>query len=113
MIIGGVAARCDLPLDELEDIYLAVGELLRVAGELEPLDRYAVELEVGDDALHVRTGPFHSRDLRERLDLEPSTQLCLNLCQLLNGVLESFAVNETNDGFSVVMTKVLAAASIA
>lgn len=108
MLIGGVGARYDLPLDEIDDIYLAVGELLRVAADLEPLPCYAIEIEVDDDRLHVRTGPFHSQDLRALLDLEPSTQLCLNLCQLLNGVLNSFAVQDGTGEFSVTLTKALA-----
>jgi hypothetical protein len=109
MIIGGVGARCDLPLDEIDDIYLAVGELLRVAGDLESLEHYTIELDVDDDRLNLRAGPFHSHDLRARLDLEPSTQLCLNLCQLLNGVLYSFAVEDGAEEFSVTMTKTLGA----
>lgn len=109
MIVGGVGARWDLPLDEIDDIYLALGELLRVAGELEPLERYTIEVDVDEDRLNLRTGPFHSDDLRARLDLEPSTQLCLNLCQLLNGVLYSFAVEDGAEEFSVTMTKTLGA----
>ncbi len=109
MVIGGIGARFDLPLDEIDDIYLAVGELLRVAGDLEPLEHYTIEVEVDEDELNVRTGPFHSDDLRARLDLEPSTQLCLNLCQLLNGVLQSFAVQDAAGEFSVTMTKALGA----
>lgn len=107
MVIGGVGARCDLSLDELDDIYLAVGELWRVAADLEPLSRYALELEVGAQALSLHAGPFHSPDLRARLELEPTTQLCLNLCQLLDGVLESFSVQDGEGEFSVTMTKML------
>jgi hypothetical protein len=107
MVIGGVGARCDLSLDELDDIYLAVGELWRVATELEPLSRYALELEVEAQTLSLRAGPFHSPDLRARLEFEPTTQLCLNLCQLLDGVLESFSVQDGDGEFSVTMTKML------
>ncbi len=46
MVIGGVGARFDLSLDELDDIYLAVGELLRVAGELEAAATYTSKMEV-------------------------------------------------------------------
>ena len=107
MVIGGVGARCDLSIDELDDIYLAVGELWRVAGEFEPLQRYTLELEIVPPALRLRAGPFHSPDLRTCLSLVPSTPPCLDLRQLLDGVLQSFTVHDGDGEFSVVMTKAL------
>lgn len=107
MVIGGVGARCDLSLDDLDDIYLAVSELLRVAGELESLQRYVLELEISPQALNLRAGPFSSPGLRACLSLEPSTIPCLDLRQLLDGVLQSFVVHDEDGKFSVVMTKAL------
>ena len=105
MVIGGVGARFDLPLDDLEDLYLAVGELLRVADELEAAATYDLTIDVASDRLAMTVGPFRSPELLARLRVEPTTELCLDLCQLLDGVLDSFAVQESSGGFTVEMAK--------
>ena len=105
MVIGGVGARFDLSLDDLEDLYLAVGELLRVADELEAAATYDLTIDVASDRLAMRVGPFRSPELLARLRVEPTTELCLDLCQLLDGVLDSFAVQESGGAFTVEMAK--------
>ncbi len=105
MVIGGVGARFDLSLDDLEDLYLAVEELLRVAGELAPAATYELSIEVAPDRLALTVGPFRSPELLARLRVEPTTELCLDLCQLLDGVLDSFAVREHGADFTVEMIK--------
>ena len=105
MVIGGVGARFDLSLDDLEDLYLAVEELLRVAGELASAATYELSIEVASDRLALTVGPFRSPELLARLRVEPTTELCLDLCQLLDGVLDSFAVREHGADFTVEMIK--------
>ena len=105
MVIGGVGARFDLSLDDLEDLYLAVGELLRVAEELGAAATYEMRIDVASDGLVLTMGPFRSPELLARLRVEPATELCLDLCQLLDGVLDSFAVREGGADFTVEMIK--------
>ena len=105
MVIGGVGARFDLSLDDLEDLYLAVGELLRVAEELGAAATYEMMIDVASDRLVLTVGPFRSPELLARLRVEPATELCLDLCQLLDGVLDSFAVQEGGTDFTVEMIK--------
>jgi hypothetical protein len=105
MVVGGVGARFDLSLDDLEDLYLAVGELLRVAAELGAAATYGMMIDVASDRLIVTVGPFRSPALLARLRVEPTTELCLDLCQLLDGVLDSFTVRQGEADFSVEMIK--------
>jgi hypothetical protein len=105
MVIGGVGARFDLSLDDLEDLYLAVGELLRVAGELAAAATYGLTIDVASDRLTLTAGPFRSLELLARLRVEPATELCLDLCQLLDGVLDSFSVRQGDADFTVEMIK--------
>ena len=105
MVLGGVAVRLDLSLEELEDLSLAATELLRAALDSEPLDSWAVEMAIVDGALHVVAGPYRSPDLRRRLEGGHDGLACLDLCRLLSHTLDSFAVEDDGDGFSVAMVK--------
>jgi hypothetical protein len=105
MVIGGVGARFDLSLDDLEDLYLAVDELLRVAEELDAAATYELMIDVESDRLSLTVGPFRSPELLARLRVEPTTELCLDLCQLLDGVLDAFTVQEGGADFTVEMIK--------
>jgi len=67
MVLGGVAARVDLSLEEIEDLYVAVEELLSAAEVQGEGPRHELVIEVGDDALTVSAGPFRTAGLRERL----------------------------------------------
>jgi hypothetical protein len=67
MVLGGIAARVDLSLDEIDDLYVAVEELLRAATISGEEPRHELVVEVGDDGLSVSAGPFRSDGLRARL----------------------------------------------
>ncbi len=105
MVLGGVAVRLDLSLEELEDLSLAATELLRAALDSEPLDSWAVEMAIADGALHVVAGPYWSPDLRRRLEGGRGESACLDLCRLLSHTLDSFSLEDDDDGFSVAMVK--------
>jgi hypothetical protein len=67
MVLGGVAARVDLPLDAIQDLYVAVEELLSAAEGAGEGPRHELTIELGDDGVNVTAGPFRSSALRERL----------------------------------------------
>jgi hypothetical protein len=105
MVLGGVAARVDLSLDEIDDLYMAVEELLTAAASCgeEPLHELIVE--VGDDGLSVSAGPFRSDGLRARLaGGAPDTGL--DLKTLMHGVVGSVEVCAApDDCYCVVFAK--------
>jgi len=67
MVLGGVAARVDLSLDEIDDLYVAVEQLLSAATDSGEDPRHELAIEVVDDGLSVSAGPFRSAGLRARL----------------------------------------------
>jgi anti-sigma regulatory factor (Ser/Thr protein kinase) len=105
MVIGGVGARCDLSLDELQDVYLAVEEVFCAAIDLDQNERYAVEVDVLDDTIRIAAGTFASAELRQRLVAKPSSPESLDLCQLLRRVLDTFSVEGAEGAYSVVLVK--------
>ncbi len=105
MLLGGLAVRLDFSLEELEDLSLAATELLRAAGDSERLESWSVEMAIVGDKLHVVAGPYRSPDLRHRLDGAPDGGACLDLCRLLSSTVDSFAVVDDDEGFSVTMIK--------
>ena len=64
LVVGGIAARLDVTLEDLEDIQLALDELLRAdAGRGEVIVRFRVE---GDEITTI-VGPFEDDALRDEL----------------------------------------------
>ena len=67
MALGGVAARVDLSLDEIDDLNVAVEQLLSAASDSGEDPRHELSIEVVDDGVSVSAGPFRSSALRARL----------------------------------------------
>lgn len=105
MVVGGVGARFDLSLDELQDVYFAIEELFCAAIELDHNERYSVAVGVHQDAIHITTGTFASGALHQRLAASPSTPECLDLCHLLRRMLDTYTVEGDERAFSVVLVK--------
>jgi hypothetical protein len=105
MVVGGVGARFDLSLDELQDIYFAIEELFCAAIDLDQNERYAVEVAVLDDTIRIATGTFASAELHQRLVAKPSSTDRLDLCQLLWRVLDSYTVEGAESAYTVVLLK--------
>jgi len=105
MVLGGVAARVDLSLEEIDDLYVAVEELLMAAASCGEEPRHELLVEVGDDGLSVSAGPFRSDGLRARLTGQTS-ELGLDLNTLMRGVVGSVQVCAApDDCYSVVFAK--------
>lgn len=57
-LVGGLAARAELPLDRVEDAVL-IAEALASAAQIEVADgRLALRIDSSPGALHVRVGPL-------------------------------------------------------
>lgn len=103
MVLGGLGARLDFSLDELDDLYLATDRLLQAALEVEQLERLTVTVDVGDGALHMAAGAFRSQELRSQVAVTPGG--CIDLCTLLHRLLDEVTVEEDGGSFSVLMVK--------
>jgi hypothetical protein len=99
LIIGGIAERVDFAFEEIDDLQLAVERLLAEAGSQQTVD-LSFELEEG----HVRTsvGPLSERAIGEALrDGEPAPGE-LTLKRILETVVDSFGVEDVQNGGIVV-----------
>ena len=66
LVLGGLAVRLDLTFENLEDLQLALGELLRENG-----GDVTVEVQVEDDTFRATIGPFDGKLLQQELDRDP------------------------------------------
>ena len=71
MVLGGLGARVDFSIDDLEDLYLATSELLIAAMRSERLERLNVQVELDGDGLQAqrRTVPVAGPAARRQVDL--------------------------------------------
>jgi len=100
MVVGGAAARVDLRLDQLQDLQMALEELLCAAQGLDEAGRYAVVTEVGDRRLTVSAGPFNSAELRTLVAREADHD-SFDLTHLLAHMVHSLDVRDDGEGFWV------------
>ena len=99
LIIGGIAERVDFAFEEIDDLQLAVERLLAEQGQRGSV---ALSFEVGDDSIRTRVGPLSERAIADALrDGEPRPGE-LTLRRILQTVVDSFGVEEAEDGRIVV-----------
>lgn len=103
MVVGGVGARLDFSLEELDDLFLATDRLLQAALEAEALERISIGMTVDDDGLRIVAGPFTSGDLRVQVGMTPGG--CIDLCTLLRRLLDDVSLEEHDGSYAVVMRK--------
>ena len=104
MVLGGVAARVDLSLDDISDLYVAVEELLSAADGLGEGPRHELLIEVGDDGVTIDAGPFRTASLRERLTDRQNAGLGLRA--VMDSVVQSVEVcRAPGDCYRVVFAK--------
>ena len=104
MVLGGVAARIDLSLDEIDDLYVAVEQLLSAASDSGEDPRHELAIEVVDDGVSVSVGPFRSSLLRARLAGDGGSGF--DLKTVMRGVVESVEVCAApDDCYCVVFAK--------
>ncbi len=103
MVLGGLGARLDFSLDDLEDLYLATDALLRTALDADALDRLSVEVLVDDGVLRLAAGPFKSVKLRA--DVTIHAEDCLDLCMLLRRTVDDVVLEDEGGAYRVVLVK--------
>jgi len=103
MVLGGLGARLDFSLDDLEDLYLATDALLRTALDADALDRLSVEVLVDDGGLRFAAGPFKSAKLRA--DVTIHAEDCLDLCMLLRRTVDDVVLEDEGGAYRIVLVK--------
>lgn len=99
LVLGGVAARLDLTVEQLEELELALDGLLdRRDGGSE----ITLTLRVAEADLQAEVGPF-GEDLRPELEGEPGDSLSLR--RLLDAVVDEYHVDERADGTWIELRK--------
>jgi anti-sigma regulatory factor (Ser/Thr protein kinase) len=88
LVVGGFAARLDLNLEELEDLQVALAELLE---QEETEDEITVSVRLEDGSIHALLGPFDST-LQERLDRADGDGVGLR--RVLETVVDGVEVSE-------------------
>jgi hypothetical protein len=103
LVLGGLGARLDFSLDDLEDIYLATDHLLRTALDADALDRLSLEVLLGDGVLRFTAGTFRSAKLRA--DVTMHAEDCLDLCMLLRRTVDDVLFEDEEGAYRIVLVK--------
>jgi anti-sigma regulatory factor (Ser/Thr protein kinase) len=99
LIIGGIAERVDFAFEEIDDLQLAVERLLAEAGTVGSVH---LSFEVGENSIRTRVGPLSEDKVARALrDGDPAPGE-LTLRRILQTVVDSFGVDESEDGRIVV-----------
>ncbi len=111
VVIGGVASRHNLPLDQLDDVQLAVETLM--AEEPTEGGLLALSLSMAPDGLSVRLDGLTNRslhaDLMAAAPFQPSLGCLLDARLFLHSLVDSYQVVEGEAGtFAVEMKKQIA-----
>ena len=99
LIIGGIAERVDFAFEEIDDLQLAVERLLAEAGTVGTV---RLSFEVGDSSIRTRVGPLSEHKVAEALRDGDAVPGELTLRRILQTVVDSFGVDESEDGRIVV-----------
>ena len=103
LVVGGIAARLDVTLEDLEDLQLALDSLLRAhPGRGEVTVRFKIE----DDRITTVVGPFDDAALRR--ELEQAGSGTLSLRRVLDTVADSVDLAPHEGGVWVEVTKTVA-----
>ncbi len=103
MVLGGLGARLDFSLEDLDDLFLATDRLLEAALDAEELDRLVIQVLVDGVTLRVTSGAFRSDRLRDQVAVTPGG--CIDLCTLLRRLVDDVVVQEADGAYSVLMVK--------
>jgi anti-sigma regulatory factor (Ser/Thr protein kinase) len=99
LIIGGIAERVDFAFEEIDDLQLAVERLLAEAGTVGSVQ---LSFEVGEDSIRTRVGPLSEDKVARALRDGDAAPGELTLRRILQTVVDSFGVDEAEDGRIVV-----------
>ena len=99
LVLGGLAVRIDLSFEQLEDLQVALEELL---GQRETEEEITVTVRVEDDAIRAEVGPF-DRSLTVELAREGGQDVGLR--RVLDTVVDRVEVEDRDGAPWVLLTK--------
>jgi hypothetical protein len=105
LVLGGLGARLEFSVEQLDDLYLATENLFRAALGAEDLARFGVEMRLEDGALRLAAGPFTSPALREQVQPAAPGAKCLDLCRVLHATCDDVQVDENDGSYRVILIK--------
>jgi len=95
LVVGGLAARLDLSYESLEDLQLALENVLENGGyATEP--QVTVELEVEDGTLAMTVGPLDGEAVKAALEEDGDDRISLG--RLLATLVEDVQLKRREDG---------------
>jgi anti-sigma regulatory factor (Ser/Thr protein kinase) len=95
LVVGGLAARLDLSYEKLEDLQLALENVLE-NGDYVYEAQVTVELEVLDDSLSLVVGPLDGAAVRTALEDDRDDRISLG--RLLDTLVEEVTIESRDDG---------------
>jgi anti-sigma regulatory factor (Ser/Thr protein kinase) len=95
LVVGGLAARLDVSYENLEDLQLALENVLE-NGEYATQPEVTVELEVEDGSLAITVGPLDGEAIKEALADDGNDRISLG--RLLDTLVEDVQLNRREDG---------------
>ena len=99
LVLGGVADRLNLSFEDLDDLQLAVERLLVEAASQ---DTVTMRIDIVDHGIRVGVGPLAERTIADALQGPDAAPGELTLRRILQTVVDSFGVEELDDGGIVV-----------
>ena len=103
LVVGGIAARLDVTIEDLEDLQLALDSLLRAhAGRGEVTVRFRID----DDRITTVVGPFEDAGLRSELGQTGTGTLSIG--RVLETVADSVDLAPREGAVWVELTKTVA-----
>ena len=90
LVLGGLAVRHNLTVESLEDLQVALDELLEHDEEISDV---TVDLRVNENAIEAEIGPFHDETLRAATEQGSEG---LGLARVLATVVDSVEETERN-----------------
>ncbi|HEY6031478.1 MAG TPA: hypothetical protein VIU44_12990 [Gaiellaceae bacterium] len=101
LVLGGLALRHNLTLEQLEDLQIALDALLE---QDERKGEVSVALRVDADTLSAEIGPFDADSLRGELERDPQDG-SVGLSRVLATVVDDVEVSERDGGAWILLTK--------
>jgi anti-sigma regulatory factor (Ser/Thr protein kinase) len=95
LVVGGLAARLDLSYEKLEDLQLALENVLE-NGDYVSEAQVTVELDVLDDSLSLVVGPLDGTAVRTALEDDRDDRISLG--RLLDTLVEEVTIESRDDG---------------
>jgi len=101
LVVGGLAVRLDLSFEQLEDLQVALGELLE---QHETEQEITVTVRVEDETIHALIGPF---DGSLEQELARDSGEAVGLRRVLETVVDSIEVTNRDGAPWVELTKAM------